>query len=121
MKIVVTIVSVLIGLLSIAAGGAKIALIPEEVEFLNQFGFTPVLTVVFGIAQVLGGLLLLIPKTRFYGALIAAVAFACSAALLLVAGNLVFAAVSLVPVIFAGLIAYQNFSSRQAIIISEGS
>ena len=119
MKIVITIVAVLIGLLSIAAGAAKIALVPEEVEFLSQFGFTPVLTVFFGTVQVLGGLLLVIPITRFYGSLIAAIAFALSAALLLVAGNVTFAGVSLVPVILASLIAYKSFSAGRAIALSE--
>lgn len=113
MKTIVTIVSVLIGLLSIAAGAAKILLVPEEVEFLRQFGFTAVLTVSFGIVQVLGGFLLVIPITRFYGSLIAALAFALSAALLLVAGNLAFAGVSLVPVLLAGFVGYQSSSAGE--------
>ncbi len=115
MKIAMTIAAVLIGLLSIAAGAAKIALVPAEVEFLSQFGFTSALTVSFGALQVLGGLLLVIPTTRFYGALIAAIAFALSAALLLVAGNLSFAGVSLVPVILASLIAYKTYSAGRII------
>lgn len=119
MKIAITIVAVLIGLLSIAAGAAKVALVPEEVEFLSQFGFTTVLTIVFGAAQILAGIFLLVPIARFYGALIAAIAFLLSAALLLVAGNTAFAGVSLVPVILAGLIAYQSFSSRPASAVSE--
>ena len=119
MKIVLTIVAMLIGLLSITAGAAKIFLAPEEVEFLSQFGFTTVLTVSFGTIQVLAGLLLMIPITRFYGSLIAALAFALSATLLLVAGKLAFAGVSLVPVILASLIAYQIFSAARAIALNE--
>lgn len=119
MRIVVTILAVLIGLLSIAAGAAKIALVPEEVAFLSQFGFTNVLTISFGLVQVLGGLLIVIPVTRFYGALVAAVAFAFSAVLLLIAGNLAFAGVSLVPVLLASWIAYQSFAGRRAIVSDE--
>lgn len=119
MKILVITIAVLIGLLSIAAGAAKIALVPEEVEFLSQFGFTSVLIVLFGIVQVMAGLLLIIPKTRFHGALVAAFAFALSAILLLIAGNLAFAGVSLVPVILASLIAYHSYSVRRAIAASE--
>ena len=106
MKIVITIIAVLIGLLSIAAGGAKIALVPEEVKFLSQFGFTNALTIVYGVIQALAGILLLIPKTRFVGSLIAVFAFALSVVFLFMAGNLPFAGVSLIPVILAGMVAY---------------
>jgi len=113
MKIAVTIVAVLIGLLSLAAGGAKIALVPQEVVFLSQFGFVKGHTVSFGVVQVVGGLLMLIPKTRLFGALIAAAGFALSVALLMAAGNMAFAGVSLVPVLLAGFVAYQDMSARQ--------
>jgi hypothetical protein len=110
-KIVITIVAVLLGLLSIAAGFAKVTLIPEELAFLGQFGFSTALTVSFGAVQILGGLLLMLPKARFYGSLIVGIAFALSVVLLLVAGDLSFAAVSLAPLILTGLIAYQSFSA----------
>jgi len=108
MKIAVTLLAVMIGLLSIAAGAAKMALVPEEAEFLGQFGFTNALTIAFGIVQALGGLLLVIPFTRFYGSLIAAAGFALSAILILVSGNAVFAVVSLVPLMLAAFVAYRS-------------
>jgi hypothetical protein len=110
----IVIVAVMIGLLSIAAGAAKIALVPDEVEFLSQFGFTTILIVSFGTVQVLGGVLLVIPATRFYGSLAAALAFTLSAALLLIAGDLGFGGVSLVPVVLASLIAYQSCATGRA-------
>jgi hypothetical protein len=110
-KIVVAVVAVLLGLLSIAAGVAKIALLPDEVAFLSQFGFGTLLIAFFGTVQFLGGILLVIPRTRSPGALVAALAFGLSAVLLLVAGNSAFAGVSLVPAILAGLIAYRGFSA----------
>jgi len=119
MKVGITIIAVLIGLLSIIAGAAKIALIPEEVDFLSQFGFTSALTITFGIVQVLGGLQLVIPTTRFFGSLIAGLAFAFSVVLLLVAGNPAFAGVSLIPVALAGLVTYQCKVSRPASALSE--
>lgn len=120
MKVAMTIVTLLIGLLSLAAGAAKIALVPEEVRFLSQFGFTSTLTITFGIAQLVGGLLLVLPATRLYGAGIAGIAFAISALLLLLDDNLVFAGVSLVPVILSGLIAYRSYVSRTTPTLSEG-
>ena len=113
MKIAVTIVAVLIGLLSLAAGAAKIALVPQEVVFLSQFGFVKGHTVSFGVVQAVAGLLMLISKTRVLGALIAAAGFALSVALLLTVGNTVFAGVSLVPVLLAGMVAYQDMSARK--------
>ena len=120
MKAATTIVSLLIGLLSIAAGAAKIALVPEEVRFLSQFGFTNALTISFGIIQVVGGLLLVLPNSRLYGASIAGAAFAVSALFLLLDGNLIFAGVSLVPVGLAGLIAYRSYVRRTNPALSEG-
>jgi len=108
-KIVIISISVIIGLLSIAAGAAKITLVPEEVEFLSQFGFTNTLTIFFGIMQVLGGILLLVPLTRPYGSLVTAAGFALSAALLFVSGNVAFASISLLPFLLAGFIAYTSF------------
>ena len=67
MKIAITLLAMAIGLLSIAAGVAKVTLVPEEIEFLQQFGFNDLFSICFGILQVLGGLLLLVPVTRLYG------------------------------------------------------
>lgn len=118
MKIAITVIAVLIGLLSLAAGGAKIALVPQEVVFLSQFGFVKGHTVSFGVVQVVAGLLMLIPKTRFIGAIIASAGFALSVTLLLAAGNTAFAVVSLVPVLLAGFVAYQVWSARRADAVS---
>lgn len=113
MNIAVTIIAVLIGLLSLAAGGAKIALVPEEVVFLSQFGFVKEHTVSFGVVQVVGGVLMLVPVTRFFGALIAGAGFALSVALLLAAGDAAFAGASLLPVLLAGFVAYQSKLARK--------
>ena len=101
----------LLGLLSIAAGGAKLSLVPDEVAFLNQFGFTEGLIIAFGVLQVLGGVLLVVPRARLIGSLICTFGFALSAGLLLAAGNLAFGAVSLLPVVLSGFIAYQSFAT----------
>jgi hypothetical protein len=114
MNTITTIIAVVIGLLSIAAGGAKIALVPEEVEFLSQIGFSNTLTISFGIMQTLGGVLLVVPFTRLYGALLAVAGFAVSAILVFVSGNAVFGGVSLLPLLLAGFVACRNFTGRLA-------
>jgi hypothetical protein len=111
MKQIITILAVLLGLLSLAAGGAKMSLVPEEVVFLNSYGFTDAAIIVFGVAQVLGGVLILVPRTRLFGSLICSGGFGLSAGLLLAEGNLAFGAVSLLPVVFSGLIAYRSFAT----------
>ena len=108
MKTAKTVVAVMVGLLSLLAGAAKVAQVPEEVAFLGQLGFGAPLIVAFGALQVVGGLLMIIPKTRFYGALLAAAGFTISVVLLLLAGNLPFAGVSIVPVALAAWVAYER-------------
>ena len=49
MKTAKTVVAVMVGLLSLLAGAAKIAQVPEEVAFLGQFGFGATLIVAFGV------------------------------------------------------------------------
>lgn len=108
MKTLITVIAVAIGLLGIAAGAAKIALIPEEVAFLSRFGFTTNLIFTFGAIQLVGGALMMSRRTRLYGSLVTAIAFAVSTALLLVAGNTAIAGLSLAPIMLAGLVAYQS-------------
>ena len=101
MKLAMTSLAVLIGLLSIAAGGAKVTLVPEEAEFLAQFGFSDLTTRVFGSFQILGGLLSILPATRVFGLLLSATGFAVSAVLIFSSGNVVFGSVSLIPIALA--------------------
>lgn len=113
MKVAMTTIAVLIAILGIAAGAAKIAMVPEEVTFLSQFGFFVALIIAFGVVQVLGGLSLMLPR-RFLGSVLAGAAFALSALLLLVGGDLAFAGMSLIPVGLAGLVGYQSRAGRAA-------
>lgn len=112
MKTAITVLAVALGLLSIAAGLAKVTLVPEEATFLHQFSFTDTSIIAFGLVQALGGVLMVIRRTRAYGALVCAAGFALSAGLLLVAGNLSFGGVSLLPVLLTGFVAYQAFARR---------
>lgn len=112
MKIARTVLAVILGLLSIAAGAAKVTLVPEEAAFLQKFGFTDTLIIAFGLIQLFSGVLLIVPRTRAYGASICCVGFAVSAMLLLIAGNLAFGSVSLLPIVLAGFIAVQSFAEQ---------
>lgn len=108
MKIVSYLIITIVALLSIAAGLAKVMQTPQEMEFLQGAGLNPGLIVVFGVVQILGGLLLVPPKTRMVGAVIAAAAFVVSAVLIFMSGNLVFGLISLLPIALAGITIYQS-------------
>lgn len=71
MKWAVTIVSVLLGLFFlIAAGGTKLAGLPMHVEHFTHWGYPIWFMYVTGFIEASAGLMLLIPKTRFYGAVL---------------------------------------------------
>ncbi len=96
-------------LLSISAGAAKTFAVPEEVQFLQSFGFNTTIIMFYGSYQMLGGLLLIFHKTKIIGALMAATAFMFSSVLILSRADFIFGTVSLVPVIMALTIAFRHW------------
>jgi len=107
-KIVNILIVAIIALLSIAAGLAKVMQAPQEMEFLQGLGLSSVLIVVFGLVQILGGVLLVPRKTRMLGAVLATSAFVISTGLIFIAGNLTFGLVSILPIALACVIIYQS-------------
>ena len=108
MKIVNILIIAIVALLSIAAGLAKVMQTQQELEFLQGFGLSTAMIVAFGLVQILGGVLLVSPKTRLPGAILAALAFVVSTVLIFVGGNLTFGLVSMLPIALAGVIIYQS-------------
>lgn len=113
MKILNMISITLIALLSVAAGFAKVMGAPQEVAFLQSFGFTSMLIIAYGSVQIAGGILLAIPNTKKLGAMIAMLAFGLSTVLIFISGNLMFGFISLFPILLACFIFWQ--SSRIAL------
>ena len=107
MNIINNLLVVIIALLSVAAGIAKVVHSPQEVEFLHSVGLNNLLISVFGVVQILGGALLSNVKVRLYGAVIVCVGFLISAILIFVSGNLAFGAVSLLPVVLTSVLIWQ--------------
>lgn len=114
MKIVNIVIVVLITVLSIAAGFAKVMQVPEEMAFLQGLGLSSTLIVIFGLVQIVGGLGLVLVKTRLFGAILTTLGFAISAVLIFVDGNLSFGLFSLLPVALAGSIIYQSLSGKKS-------
>ena len=108
MKIVNILIIVIVALLSIAAGLAKVLQTQQEMEFLQSFGLSSALIVAFGLVQIMGGVLLVSQKTRLLGAVLAASALVVSTVLIFVTGNLIFGLVSMLPIALACVIIYQS-------------
>jgi len=107
-KVVNLLIVAVIALLSIAAGLAKVMQTQQEMEFLQGLGLSPVLIVVFGLVQIVGGALLAPKKTRLLGATLVTSALIVSTALLFLGGNLAFGSFSVIPIALAGVIIYQT-------------
>ncbi len=99
MRYIPIIFAVLLAALAGLSGVSKIMLQPQEVAFFGQYGFTNPLLMAFGGLQVLGALLMLIPRFRGPGAIVVAATFLASLVLLLIEGNLGMAAVTAVVLI----------------------
>jgi len=107
-KIVNILLVTLIALLSIAAGAAKVMQAPQEMEFLQGLGLNTTLIVVFGLVQIVGGVLLVPRKTRMFGAVLATAAFVVSTVMILIGGSLAFGLFSMLPIAMASVVIYQS-------------
>jgi hypothetical protein len=96
MKMVWTIVVILLALLAIASGAAKVMLMPQEVDFFGAYGFSSAVLIVYGAAQVVGGAMLPFKKTQFIGAAVTAATFLVSLVLLILSGNVIMSVITAV-------------------------
>ena len=111
MKVFINLVVVILVFLAISSGVAKVMLMPQDVEFFAEFGFTSTILITFGAFQLLGGVLLAIPKYRIIGSLIVALTFLISAVILVMAGNMVVAIITLICVALLGVVIKQSRST----------
>ena len=95
---------ILVTLLSMAAGIPKIMRIPQEVSFFGDVGLGEISVVAFGLVQFAGGVLLLFPKTRIWGATLVAAMFFLSTVMLFLNGKLTFGFISVLPIVMAGFV-----------------
>lgn len=104
MKILKNVNLVLITLLSITAGISKIILTPQEVEFFQNAGLGEPVVIIFGIVQMIVGVLLIIGKVRKWGAIFVALMFALSTIMIFINGMIGFGVFSILPIILTGFI-----------------
>jgi hypothetical protein len=113
MKIVFNVVLAVLVLLAVSSGITKIMLMPQDVVFFGRYGFTDPILIAFGCSQLVGGVLLAIPKTRVVGAMVVAITFVISAGVLFMAGKIPITLVTIVCVLLLAAIATVEIRKKQ--------
>ena len=109
MKAVSAIIVVILILLALASGVAKILLMEQDVNFFGKYGISGGMLIAFGFVQVLGGLLMTLAKTRFTGAAIVAITFLASLVMLLLDGNIPVSIVTGIALLLLGAVMTQSW------------
>ena len=104
MKLAQTITLVILVLMSLAAGVAKVMQMEQEVQFFQQAGLNASWLMGLGVMQIIGAGLAVIAKFRSIGAGLMGAGFLISAIVIFMTGNAGFGAFSLVPVLLAGFL-----------------
>ena len=104
MKLALNILLIILVLMSLAAGAAKLLQVPQEAQFFADAGLGTGVMMALGALQILGAALSVPPKFRKAGAAIMGAGFLASAVIILMTGNMGFAAVSLLPVVLCGVV-----------------
>lgn len=102
MKTLNLILLIVLILLSLSTGITKLIQMPAEMELFRHAGFSDTLTIIFGVIQVIGGLLLIPSKYRKYGALIMLITFVIASVVVFIKGMMLFGLGSLSFIVLAG-------------------
>ena len=108
MKIFFKVVLVILIFLAVSSGITKIMLMPQDVEFFGKYGFTDPILIAYGATQLLGGILLIMSKSRIIGAVLIAITFLISAVVLAMDGNIPVALITLIFVFLLGFVIKQS-------------
>ena len=108
MKVLRIVNLVLLVLLSVTSGITKVIQMPEELKFFRDVGFSSTILVMFGVAQLVGGVLLISPKMRKLGAIIVGVTFGISTILIFKSGNAAFGLFSILPILMCAFAFMSN-------------
>ena len=106
---------ILLALLGVAAGVAKMMQVPPEMEFFQgQMGYTTDVIVGFGFLQFVGGLMLVFQKTRLAGAVLLGLTLFVSCVVVFMGGKTVLGVISVVPVLMADVTAWLELKAYNA-------
>lgn len=98
---------ILVVLLGVATGLVKVFGLEADVEIFANLGFSYGATVAFGVVQTAAALLMVLPQTIRYGAVILALSFVIATLGLFITGLYTFGVVSILFILMA-LFAYRR-------------
>ncbi|MBT3225969.1 MAG: DoxX family protein [Deltaproteobacteria bacterium] len=98
-----------------SSGITKIILMQQDVEFFGKYGFTNPILIVYGFFQLAGGIMLVAPKTRFFGAIIVAFTFAISAVVLILAGKMGPTIFTFMALVMLGIVIKQTMNEQRKV------
>ena len=104
MKIALTINWILTTLLSISTGLFKVLQQEADIQLFEKIGFNTTMTTILGVVQLIGGLLLIAPKTRKIGAYVMIPTFIIASIAVFANGMMAFGIVSLGFLVMAYLV-----------------
>ena len=105
---------ILLALLGVAAGIAKMLETPQEIAFFQeQMGFSAEAIMAFGLLQFVAGVMLVFKKTRMVGAALLGITLLLSSVVIFMAGETAFGLVSLIPVLMADLVIWFEIKARK--------
>jgi hypothetical protein len=108
-----TLIWILLALLGVAAGIAKMLQSPQEMAFFQgQIGFSAEAIMAFGLLQFVTGAMLIFKKTRLLGAALLGVTLLLSSIVIFMAGEISFGVVSLIPVLMADLVVWFEIKAK---------
>ena len=99
--------------LATSSGVTKIMLMPQDVEFFGNYGFTNPILIAYGAVQLVGGILLIFKKARLIGSIIVAITFLISAVVLIMAGNIPFTVFTFVAMLMLGVVMKQSLKKEK--------
>ncbi len=111
MKIISRVVLVVLIFLAVSSGITKVALMQQDVDFFGKYGFSNPILVVYGLVQLIGGVLMMLKRTRLVGAAVVAITFLISLVILLMEGNIPVSAATVVATLLLGAIIGQSWKA----------
>ena len=111
MKTVTTIILVVLILLAVSSGVTKVMLMQQDVDFFGKYGFSNRVLITYGILQLVGGVLMVFQRFRFIGAIIVAITFLISLAVLLIDRNIPVSIATVVATLLLGVIMKQSWKT----------
>lgn len=103
---------VLVILLGLATGLVKVFGLEADVEIFANLGFSYGATVAFGVVQAIAAIMIAIPPTVRYGAVILGISFVIATIGLFVSGIYLFGVVSILFIVMAVIVYRRNLYTQ---------